>query len=273
MTETDIAGKTIGSLRKGRERINIKKAVAVVAIITGILITSAGAETIQLVRGGGIYMIPVQINGQMTVPFALDSGAAEVAIPQDIFLTLIRTGTIKDSDFVGTGTYVMADGSEHSSKRFILRELKVGNHVVTNVIANIVSIKADPLLGQSFLSKLPAWAVDNRNHSLILHDQSGLTAPPATSLAQPPASTPYGGSGNPANDRLVALPPAEQAKALAKTVGHGCVGTAAFAMGVVDTAKWKSLAYWSVSPDPKAPWALTDCRVLQANGKDCFTKF
>jgi hypothetical protein len=56
-------------------------------------------------------------------------------------------------------------------------------------------------------------------------------------------------------------------------------------MGVVDTAKWKSLAYWSVqckdgrgfaiqiSPDPKAPWAITDCRVLQANGKDCFKKF
>ena len=93
------------------------------------------------------------------------------------------------------------------------------------------------------------------------------------------------GSGNPANDRLVALPPAEQAKALAKTVGHGCVGTSAFAMGVVDTAKWKSLAYWSVqckdgrsfaiqmSPDPKAPWAITDCRVLQANGKECFKKF
>jgi hypothetical protein len=100
-----------------------------------------------------------------------------------------------------------------------------------------------------------------------------------------PGAAEAAGSGNPANDRLVALPPGEQAKALAKTVGHGCVGTSAFAMGVVDTAKWKSLAYWSVqckdgrsfavqiSPDPKAPWAITDCRVLQANGKDCFKKF
>ena len=93
------------------------------------------------------------------------------------------------------------------------------------------------------------------------------------------------GSGNPINDRLVALLPAEQAKALAKSVGHGCVGTSAFAMGVIDTAKWKSLAYWSVqckdgrgfaiqiAPDPKAPWISTDCRVLQANGKECFKKF
>jgi hypothetical protein len=100
-----------------------------------------------------------------------------------------------------------------------------------------------------------------------------------------PGTAEAAGSGNPANDRLVALAPTEQAKALAKTVGHGCVGTSAFAMGVVDTAKWKSLAYWSVqckdgrsfaiqiAPDPKAPWAITDCRVLQANGKDCFKKF
>jgi hypothetical protein len=93
------------------------------------------------------------------------------------------------------------------------------------------------------------------------------------------------GSGNPANDRLVALPPAEQAKSLAKSVGHGCVGTSAFAMGVIDTPKWKSLAYWSIqckdgrsfaiqiAPVPEAPWIPTDCRVLQANGKECFKKF
>jgi len=100
-----------------------------------------------------------------------------------------------------------------------------------------------------------------------------------------PGTADAAGSGNPTNDRLVALAPAEQAKALAKNVGHGCVGTSAFAMGIVDTAKWKSLAYWSVqckdgrsfaiqiAPDPKAPWAIADCRVLQANGKECFKKF
>ena len=104
-------------------------------------------------------------------------------------------------------------------------------------------------------------------------------------VAMGPGTADAAGSGNPANDRLVAMAPAEQAKALAKTVGHGCVGTSAFAMGVVDTAKWKSLAYWSVqckdgrsfaiqiAPDPKAPWAIADCRVLQANGKECFKKF
>jgi hypothetical protein len=91
------------------------------------------------------------------------------------------------------------------------------------------------------------------------------------------------GSGNPTHDRLLALPPAAQAKALAKNVGHGCVGTAAFAMGLVNTDKWKSLAYWSlqckdgrsfaIQIAPNAEAFVIDCRVLQANGKECFKKF
>jgi len=228
-------------------KTGLKKAVAVASIIAGICIASADAETVQLVREHGIYMVPVQINRQMTVPFALDSGASEVTIPQDIFLTLTRTGTIKDSDFVGTGLYVMADGSEHSSKRFILRELKVGDHVISNVTANVVSVKADPLLGQSFLSRLPSWAIDNQQHALILRDEGGVAvSPPAASLTQPPAVAPHAGSLNPINDRLLSQPPAEQAKIIAKNVGQGCVGAAAFPMGVVNTAKWKGIAYWSV---------------------------
>ena len=54
-------------------------------------------------------------------------------------------------------------------------------------------------------------------------------------------------------------------------------------MGVTSTGKAKGLAYWSVrckdgrsfavqiAPDAQA--VVVDCRVLQANGKDCFKKF
>ena len=91
------------------------------------------------------------------------------------------------------------------------------------------------------------------------------------------------GSGNPIHDRLLSLPPAEQAKTLAQNVGQGCVGTLAFPMGVVSTDKWKSLAYWSVRCKdgrsfaiqiaPNAQIFVIDCRMLQANGKECFKKF
>jgi hypothetical protein len=96
--------------------------------------------------------------------------AADVAIPEDVFLTLMRTGTIKKTDFIGPGTYVLADGSEQPSEWFVLHEVRVGDHVVRNVIANVAPVKGDPLLGQSFLSKSPAWTIDNQRHALILND-------------------------------------------------------------------------------------------------------
>jgi hypothetical protein len=122
-------------------------------------------------------MVPVLINNSISLPFILDTGSAEVAIPTDVFLTLLRTGTVKQSDFIGTGTYVLADGSEQSSHRFVLHELKVGDHVVRNVIANVAPVKGAPLLGQSFLSKLPAWAIDNEWQALAIGGGAAAITP------------------------------------------------------------------------------------------------
>ena len=92
------------------------------------------------------------------------------------------------------------------------------------------------------------------------------------------------GSGNAANDSLLALPPDQQAAMLTKGI-KGCAGESVFPMGVVTTTKWKGLAYWSVrckdgrnfavqiAPDPKAPWIAADCAALQGTGKECFKKF
>jgi hypothetical protein len=91
------------------------------------------------------------------------------------------------------------------------------------------------------------------------------------------------GSGNPVHDRLLSLPPREQAQIIGKNVGNDCVGTAAFPMGVVNTAKLKGLAYWSIRCKdgrsfaiqiaPNAETYVIDCQTLKANGKECFKKF
>jgi hypothetical protein len=105
----------------------------------------------------------------------------------------------------------------------------------------------------------------------------------AALIAAGSGPTEAAGSGNPTHDRLLSLPPAEQAKTLAQGVGQGCVGKSAFPMGVTATGKAKGLAYWSVrckdgrsfaiqiAPDAEA--VVVDCRVLQASGKECFKKF
>src|ERR1700681_1970305 len=50
----------------------------------------ASSESIQLEQLHGIYMVPVRINDAVAIPFVLDSGAAEVAITEDVFLVLLR---------------------------------------------------------------------------------------------------------------------------------------------------------------------------------------
>src|SRR5262249_43122426 len=90
-------------------------------------------EEITLESKGGVYLLPVQINGVLTLHFILDTGASEVNIPADVVLTLHRAGTIRDTDFLPGKTYTLADGSTVKSSRFLLRSLKIGKRRVANV--------------------------------------------------------------------------------------------------------------------------------------------
>jgi predicted aspartyl protease len=57
-----------------------------------------------LKKEGGTFVVPVQINGAITLDFTVDSGAADVSVPADVFSTLARTGTIRNSDIIGEET-------------------------------------------------------------------------------------------------------------------------------------------------------------------------
>jgi Domain of unknown function (DUF4189) len=87
---------------------------------------------------------------------------------------------------------VLADGSKRDSEKYVLHEMRVGDHVVRNVIASVVSVSGDPLLGQTFLSKLPAWAIDNARQVLVIGSGTATTQSPP---AAPAASSPIGHYG------------------------------------------------------------------------------
>ena len=90
----------------------------------------------------------------------MDSGAADVSIPADVVGTLIRTGTLTETDFVGEQTYRLADGSRIKSKTFRIRQLKVGDRVMENVLGSVADVKGSLLLGQSFLSRFKKVSFD-----------------------------------------------------------------------------------------------------------------
>ncbi len=122
---------------------------------------------IPLEISGGVYELPVRINGVLILKFILDTGASEVNIPADVALTLLRTGTITQSDFLPGKSYKLADGSIVRSLRLNIRELDIGGIKISQVPASIDSVTGSPLLGQSFLRRLESWSLDNKRHVLI----------------------------------------------------------------------------------------------------------
>ncbi len=92
-------------------------------------------------RQGGTFQVPVVINDAIRLDFVVDSGASVVIIPADVVRTLLRTGTLRESDLLGEETYVLADGSRHVSRAFRIRSLKVGDKVrITFVEAIAVKV-------------------------------------------------------------------------------------------------------------------------------------
>lgn len=126
---------------------------------------------------GGVLTVPVMVNGAISLRFLIDSGASDVSVPSDVVSTLIRSGTIDNSDFIGTQTFVLADGSTVPSAEFRIRSMQIGTLILHNVTASLADAKAPLLLGQSFLKRLSGWSIDNGRGVLVLTSNANGEAP------------------------------------------------------------------------------------------------
>lgn len=138
---------------------------------------AAVTASIPMKKDGGVYVVPVSVNGVTTFECIVDSGASDVNIPANVFQKLLRSGTVKESDFVGTQEYTLADGSTQRGRTYRIKSLKVGNMVVNNVVASVGGDESSGLLGQSFLERFRSWSLNNTNHTLV------LTGPPTAAPA------------------------------------------------------------------------------------------
>jgi clan AA aspartic protease (TIGR02281 family) len=127
-----------------------------------------GPEEIHLEKRNNAYYVPVRINNAVTIPFVLDTGASDLAIPADVALTLVRAGALNRSDVLGKNVYQIANGSQEISPVIRLNEVTVGDHTISNVTAGITQATGEPLLGQSFLSKFGTVTVDYKRLVLTL---------------------------------------------------------------------------------------------------------
>ena len=138
----------------------------------------ASAEEIKLRSVGGVYTVPVRLNGQLTMDFMIDTGAADVGISDAIATRMLGSGVMSQGDFKGSEKYVLADGSTLTCRALTLRSVRVGGRDVADVKASACPGNPPLLLGQSFLKKLGPWALDYGRESLVVMSEVKKEAPP-----------------------------------------------------------------------------------------------
>lgn len=128
----------------------------------------------------GIYTIPCEVNG-LKLSFVFDTGASVVHISLIEAAFMLKNGYINENDFIGTGNYIMADGSIAENALINLKSIKIGNTIIKDVTACVSSnINASLLLGQSAIQKLGKYAIDG--NYLILYNSRGESYSDNTAL-------------------------------------------------------------------------------------------
>lgn len=134
----------------------------------GVRVSRDGKEIIPLESINGVYVVPAVINGVMNAKFLVDTGAAVVIVPAALVKSLVDTGFIAQSDFLGERTFRVANGATVQAQALRLRSLQVGSVVVENIEAGVFPDDAPLLLGQTFLRRLKSWSMDSTAHTLTI---------------------------------------------------------------------------------------------------------
>ena len=115
-------------------------------------------------RENGVYTVPVTVNG-IPMKFILDTGASLISMSDAEAELMYRRGAITQADLIGRSRFQDATGTISPGAVVRLKSVQIGDRVLQNVSANIVSgSKAPLLLGQSALSQFGKISVDYRRN-------------------------------------------------------------------------------------------------------------
>jgi aspartyl protease family protein len=128
---------------------------------------SNSVASVPLTKSGGVYLVKATINSELKLTFIVDSGAADVTLPESIGKALFANGSITKSDILGVQEYVLANGVSHSGTVVNLKSLTIGDVTINNVRASIFpGDDTSLLLGQSALKKLGVWRINTKINRL-----------------------------------------------------------------------------------------------------------
>lgn len=119
-----------------------------------------GATVVKMFKINGVYQIPVEING-FEMYFIFDTGAGLISISATEAGFLYKQGKLTESDFKGKANFSDANGDITEGAIIILKTVKIGGRVLSNIEASVVNNQVAPLLvGQSALEKFGKISID-----------------------------------------------------------------------------------------------------------------
>jgi len=115
---------------------------------------------VKMEKQNGVYMIPVDING-VPMHFIFDTGASLISISSTEAIFLYKQGKLTSEDIIGKANFTDANGDISEGTIIVLREVRIGNKLLTNVQASVVNnLEAPILIGQSALEKFGKISID-----------------------------------------------------------------------------------------------------------------
>lgn len=146
---------------------------SVVVVIMAMMIAMdaiAADYVMKMKRLSGVYTVKCEVNG-VKKDFIFDTGAAHTSLSQEFVNELLAKRKISKADFVGTTQTRNASGVVDNNATVIIKQLKVGNRLMSNVKAIVaVAQKAPLLLGLNAIELLGEWSM--KKGYLVLHDDA-----------------------------------------------------------------------------------------------------
>jgi clan AA aspartic protease (TIGR02281 family) len=129
--------------------------------------TNKSLLTVPVKKQGNTYSVEITMGGKNFV-YIIDSGASEMFISNSTEEYLLELGIIRNSDYLPSKTFRLADGSEKNYRRVKIPLIKIGTIKVEDVEAAIADNNSPMLLGKSFLDKFKYWKINNANQTIEL---------------------------------------------------------------------------------------------------------
>jgi len=116
----------------------------------------------------GVFTVPIEVN-EVPMKFIFDTGASSISISQVEASFLYKQGKLTEEDVRGSQQFQDANGDVSIGIIINLKTVKIGDRVLANVPASVVTNNSAPLLlGQSALQRFGKFTIDYQEGTITL---------------------------------------------------------------------------------------------------------